>query len=408
MQFKGRLRLPEDAQTGIPVELMLDDIFVVLSSGEEFLGQWRMDDVGISRVFSNQFLLDLEGEEMVFIAADPLGFAYDGVTRIVETADRLGKRRRFRRKKGHAGEPVSDVVDSDRVDAGRAQDRRRKAEETPAVAAASAPTVFPETRDPEVARDDAVTPPTPSVAPPPLLPIYVVEPHLEPGIEAEPAVYRPLDPIPEFEIEEVDAAPAAAFSAAARETEPEIEPIAPESSFDHLPIVEEIAAVSSSADVEFAAIEPAPLPIREPDRPSPEVVDPEPLARTRGRRPDPAEVPIPDPFADVPADVVSASGTEHEPEPPTPLRRAAAAAASSIDTDGEAPAEESVGAEAVVPLDRARRERGRVGRRRRRSSESDHQHRYEQKSTVGGIIRRVCSDCGHVSFGAEDVYESWN
>ena len=58
---------------------------------------------------------------------------------------------------------------------------------------------------------------------------------------------------------------------------------------------------------------------------------------------------------------------------------------------------------------RRRRERGEPrSRRRRKPTEPAHEHVYEEKSAVGGIIRRVCTQCGHVSFGSEDVYEDWS
>ena len=99
VDFRGHLRLPEDAGTGIPVLLRLDDIFVVISSGEDELGSWRADDVAIERIFSNQFAIVLDGESMVFVAQDALGFAYDGISAIEDLQERLTKKRVFRRSK---------------------------------------------------------------------------------------------------------------------------------------------------------------------------------------------------------------------------------------------------------------------------------------------------------------------
>jgi hypothetical protein len=99
VDFRGHLRLPEDAGTGIPVLLRLDDIFVVISSGDDELGAWRADDVVIERIFSNQFAIELDGESMVFIAQDALGFAYEGISAIEDLQERLTKRRVFKRSK---------------------------------------------------------------------------------------------------------------------------------------------------------------------------------------------------------------------------------------------------------------------------------------------------------------------
>ena len=77
MLFKGRLRLPNDAGEGIPIDLELEDVFLSLESEGEDFGEWRLDTVEIKRLFSNQFAMQLDGEEMVFIADDALGFAGD-------------------------------------------------------------------------------------------------------------------------------------------------------------------------------------------------------------------------------------------------------------------------------------------------------------------------------------------
>lgn len=102
MFYKGRLRVAGDPGEGIPVDLSLDDVYVDLRADGEQLGRWRMDVVEAARLEGNDFRLLLDGEDMVFRAADPLGFAYNAVTTIEEISSRLKKRRRslFRRKTG--------------------------------------------------------------------------------------------------------------------------------------------------------------------------------------------------------------------------------------------------------------------------------------------------------------------
>jgi hypothetical protein len=48
------------------------------------------------------------------------------------------------------------------------------------------------------------------------------------------------------------------------------------------------------------------------------------------------------------------------------------------------------------------------GRFSRKSGAADHDHDYRESKTVGGITRRVCAVCGHVSFASEDVYQGWS
>lgn len=100
MRFKGRLRLPNDAGEGIPIDLTLEDVYLSLVSDGEDFGEWRLDTVEIRRLFSNQFSLMLDGEEMVYIADDALGFAYDGLSFVEEVTARLGKKRLFKSRRG--------------------------------------------------------------------------------------------------------------------------------------------------------------------------------------------------------------------------------------------------------------------------------------------------------------------
>ena len=99
MLFKGRLRLPSDPGEGIPIDLELEDVMLSLVSEGEDFGEWRLDKVEIKRLFSNQFALLLDGEEMVFVADDALGFAYDGLAFVEDVTGRLSKRRLFKGRK---------------------------------------------------------------------------------------------------------------------------------------------------------------------------------------------------------------------------------------------------------------------------------------------------------------------
>ncbi|HSJ28558.1 MAG TPA: hypothetical protein VLB67_10130, partial [Acidimicrobiia bacterium] len=37
----------------------------------------------------------------------------------------------------------------------------------------------------------------------------------------------------------------------------------------------------------------------------------------------------------------------------------------------------------------------------------EHDHEYGEPKTIGGLTRRVCEICGHVTFSGEDVYHGW-
>jgi hypothetical protein len=459
VQFKGRLRLPDDTGAGIPVDLRLDDIFLVLVAEGETLGEWRMDDVGVQRVFSNQFLLDLEGEEMVFVADDPLGFAYEGVAEIEATTARLTKRWRGRKKKRRADESTTAVVNADRVEADRARERRSAAAEATAVsdvpvvdapstsppadhptpaapAAAEWPVAAPETApivenpvadraEPGPAINEPASPASEPVVP--RAPEQVVEPAVEPVVvppEAvptfapaqEPAVQEVADPaevqpaiepeIPEvhaepifeepgYEIEEVVVPAATSAFAVVEEERSEPEPVIPaEDSEGFLSVEPASPGIAAVADV-------APL--------SEEIVRPEvdELPEIGAGLDDGPVGPGSGPHGETQIDVEESLPEEAAQ---SPLRSAAAAARAAIEDE---PASEPEADEDIVVEEAPRHLRERKASRRSRKSRRkkpeavEHTHTYDEKSAVGGIIRRVCSQCGHVSFGSEDVYEDW-
>ncbi len=98
MEFKGRLKVAGDGAEGIPVVLRLDDIYLELWAEGEELGIWRLDTVEVARLAGNEFLLDLDGEPMVFVAADPLGFAYEGLSYVEEISSKFKKKKRGKKK----------------------------------------------------------------------------------------------------------------------------------------------------------------------------------------------------------------------------------------------------------------------------------------------------------------------
>ena len=98
MEFRGRLKAPGDPGEGIAVELRLTDVFLELGSEAEELGRWRLDEVAIERVAGDLFDLTLEGESVVFVAADALSFAYEGVGYADEIRAKLKKRRRRKKR----------------------------------------------------------------------------------------------------------------------------------------------------------------------------------------------------------------------------------------------------------------------------------------------------------------------
>jgi hypothetical protein len=459
--FKGRLRLPSDAGEGIPIDLELEDVFLSLESGGEDFGEWRLDTVEIKRLFSNHFSMQLDGEEMVFIADDALGFAYDGLSAIEDVKSRLSKRRVFKgrkpKKKSVGGELDLEESEPDEVSV---------PDPTPDVPMPEVVPFFPESRPSfadsvaeSAVADQSIAPVAPKpieiadaepepAAPPPA-PAPAV--HTPPPVEPAPAVHTPPPAEPEQ--------PAASVEAAAEIEAPGAATFAGADSFDDDDeelVIEDVSAYGyvpvASAPVEQrpAPVEPEPAddeieiedaapatgavlrevhPLgeqataREVHPPGgsgepepPAAAEPEPVDHTPWTEPEsdvapaaaaaaqPVDEPAPVPrppqgdssfFAQWSSNGQVSSEPEIEPEP--------AASGAEDAQDGTSPQTQKSGRHARS----SGKSRSAVfGRKKSREPEA-HEHRYESSKTVGGITRRVCAICGHVSFAGEDVYQDW-
>ena len=76
--------MPEVDHPGIPATIVVeDDMAEVLLEGES-LGRWSLYDVHAARLVSSAFSISLDGEEITFIADEPVDFAYKGVEHMAE------------------------------------------------------------------------------------------------------------------------------------------------------------------------------------------------------------------------------------------------------------------------------------------------------------------------------------
>ena len=415
MLFKGRLRLPGDAGEGIPIDLTLEDVFLTLDSGGEELGEWRLDVVEISRLFSNQFSLLLDGEEMVFVANDALGFAYEGLSFIEEVQSRLKKRRFFkgRKPKRSKAKPAPEPEPEP-------EEPARSTPTSDSVRDVPMPEVkpfFPEPAAERTALDQVAPAPTaePPVTPEPLEPPAapsrrgvhplgdpdgdVVEPYLnEPSRVEEPPAPAPP-------------APAPAARATPDPAEPDLEATTPEGvdtpdeeAEDEL-VIEDVNPYGYQSPMTMipereARSEPesaAPAtPTEQPER----LVEPEP-------EPEPELEPEPEPLIEAETIAPPAAATAASPTPEPTF------AETPSEQEDEDEAEPDDGPRTRVTQRTGRHATGESKTRsslfgRRKSKEPEpHDHVYESSKTVGGITRSVCSVCGHVSFAGEDVYQNW-
>ncbi len=402
MDFKGRLKVAGDSGPGIPVDLRLDDIYLELWSEGEELGVWRFDVVEVARSSGNKFSLDLDGEAMSFEAIDPLGFAYDGLTFIEAVSSKLRKKRRGFRFRDADSQPLRGA----RIP-GRSEPQptdpatEERVRSLPGVAALEQVEALPQVKPerpaasaggglgaffgtPEPAAGDHVSPPSVPGQPENTQPMEVqpVEPQpvevqpVEEPIQERPVAAAPVSPVHDVpspvnpepmvvvveELTSVSYAHDAVVEVSAQVTEP-VAVVEPEP-------VNEVEPV--------AVVEPQPLP--EPDLEADEIVEPTPSPNGRVPVTHAVDAVFADPLTEEVSDPV-ADGDEAETDDET--------------TSGDAPAP------------RGRHTSSRRGRRSKRKRTDDHDHEYDIARTVGGLTRRVCMHCGHVSFDSEDVYQGW-
>ena len=462
MLFKGRLRLPSDPGEGIPIDLVLEDVFLSLESEGEDFGEWRMDAVEINRLFSNQFSMHLDGEEMVFIADDALGFAYDGLSTIEDVQSRLSKRRVFKgrkpKKKPRAGrsEPEPDRLESEESTTPEPAPDVPMPEVVPffpesnpsfadsvaesAVVDESIAPVAPRPIEIAEAEPAPIASPPPASEPPPVAPepprdtaqpaasdetAGAVEP--SPVVASEPVEAFEDDEDDELVIEDVSAYGYVPVATAPVDQRPVA--LEPEPSDDEIEIEEASPATGAVLREvhplgELAPGAPSELhPLGSPVNPEePATVDQEPvaddspamsatevgpLAELDEPIEGPAAVPLPpDGDSSFFAQWSSNGRADREPqfdEEPQPDEE--------LQPDATAFAEETQSGPQTQKSGRHARNSGksrsaRFGRKKSREPEA-HEHVYESSKTVGGITRRVCAICGHVSFAGEDVYQDW-
>ena len=78
--------------------MKVEDLNVEISlEGGETIGRWSLYDVQARRLIASVFELDLAGEEVTFLADDPIDFAYRGVDHMAETWAQLKAKNVIRR-----------------------------------------------------------------------------------------------------------------------------------------------------------------------------------------------------------------------------------------------------------------------------------------------------------------------
>ena len=84
MRFGGQIRVPDVDHPGVPATFLVDEDHAEMILEGETLGRWSLFDVQVDRLVSKAFQVDLAGEEITFLADEPVDFAYKGVEHMAE------------------------------------------------------------------------------------------------------------------------------------------------------------------------------------------------------------------------------------------------------------------------------------------------------------------------------------
>lgn len=425
MQFKGSLRSPGDRGPGIRVSLVVDDYHLEILRGSDLMGRWYLADVEVKREIAERFTLFLGDDEMEFLADDALVFAYEGVTRMQQGWVKAKKRKRRHRRAAadaarrkdeapHEPEPVLErleepvrqptttkVPTSDlakklaaiaSAEAAASESEKRRftwAEAEALELSASAETKVDPEPAPKKPRKKAPTKPVP------VEPLFTEAPVAE---VSEPTVSEPVEPPRSVEPPAIETMPAAAVEKMSiEEASPEVvgkkrrrpprqpieeqaEPDYPEPSWIAPPPAR---VVTVDLSIEEPVVIETPLRVEELPE-SPEPVDQQvegdaedELTRRRQRRKNRRESTVED----------QPSVEEKEDRKITDLE-AARGKVREPKSAGHHPAETNVGLLAKL--------------RRPPKADQEHVHTYQESKSAGGLTRRVCLECNHVSITSDD------
>ena len=397
----------------------------LLMQGES-LGRWSLVDVRADRLIANAFSLALGGDEVTFIADEPVDFAYRGVEQMANVWAKYRAmtlpRRVVANRRSRAGSKPSRISELrsamiENLEHGLAPAERV---EKPTVhqPASISPFHAPpprETPEPEKAPPADTPEPVPSAevdTPAPLGRALSPEPEPEPEPlpeprEAEPAARHIAEPAPVDAPSPEPAAPEPPVESVFKESVPWL---TPETRVQSQPQqaaepVEEPVDEPTTADEVFASDRP-PLGHPEPDRLHPTRSDdaPETLGRPGASQPSPAQ---PEPSETVPSKPETlepaAATTPVAPETPSPKRFVVDLGAFEDEKEQEERARQDQ--EPVEPALAGAVERGGIMGAVRAAfvrNRPEHDHDYVSAPGGIGIVRQICTECGHISIGTSD------
>lgn len=410
MGYHGHLRIGEQADSGLAVRVDITDTSVILSDNSETLGQWDADAVTIERLSGDLFRLDLGDETFHFTAADRLTFGYEALDRLAAARAKLdrGIRGRLRKRRNSA------QVQRSRLHLSLEEDAEPPTSHSAAAVIARGSGTFvpeavenvsvgPTEDEPESAVEDFSDDRRPDVAITALQSLTAVSPTYGAAETNAPSNgagnARSPQSQPNGIVEKANSGPKktrrkheeirssrleeATMSAPPPPADP-WEPGDKESPRQgSVPEMPDIGAKPTAAPIPPSVIEAAPTP-----PPPPPDLSSKPEAPSQAPPREPISTPVPAADLPIETDVVEARADEAGTAETEIAKTSAGDVAGDV-ADAAQP-------EVVIDLTNEPKARvGLIGRFRKK-----HEHSYTEDVVSGGIIRRVCSECHHVSIGA--------
>ena len=395
--------MPEVDHPGIPATIVVEDgLAEVLLEGES-LGRWSLYDVHAARLVSSAFSISLDGEEITFIADEPVDFAYKGVEHMAGVWARYKSMTMPRRvvavgrsRRGTTPSRIPELREamlSNLRTAGRATapiaadpDPSESAERLPLAQRLDAYSNVPAPMEEETADevDDSAgqvdvqelaggDTPEPGITEPEALSPPVTPVPLRPGPGLIPRQVTRITPVPSSQSTEPLDWEAAWVEPPEYEDDP----------YEDLP---------PDADLVYIEEEAEPVPVEEQEESIPQE-DPAPV---EGHDPD--EVPGPQGETapeEVVLDLGRLEGDKRRP-------RAPAEGGRDPDDDMVEPDLELLFAGAPVPAGERSGLFGAVRSAFARNKGGAHEHQFVEAPGGIGIVRQICADCGYISIGVAD------
>ncbi|HKZ18728.1 MAG TPA: hypothetical protein VJQ57_01315 [Acidimicrobiia bacterium] len=420
----------------------MDDFHLEILRGSDLMGRWYLADVEVKREIAERFTLFLGDDEMEFLADDALVFAYEGVTRMQEGWVNAKKRKRrhrraaadaARRKDEAPIEPAPapapvKVKEPTRPQATKKVPTSDLAKKLAAIASAEAAAndesekrrlTWAEAEALELAEAAKSEPP-----PPAKKPRKRAAPKEEPA-PSGPLYTEPYSPPPPPRtpprVKSAATEPPAVAPAAAAEVPKEVAAPRPKRKRPPRPSIEPEPVAPEP--VAPPPIQPPPIDeplVEEPEYPEPSWIAPPPPARlvtvdlsveeplvieSPFAGSEAQEAPAPPEIEDEASDELTkrrqrrksrretAPDDQIQPDEETETRQitnieAARGKVKEPKGAGHHPAETNVGLLAKL--------------RRPPKADQEHVHTYEESRSAGGLTRRVCVECNHVSITSDD------